>query len=79
MFVLRPIQKQALSPTKMLAAVQSTTHQVQTVDHPAMAQGNAEDGNKRALRLKEETIELIKQQPVNTARALQAWLHEEPS
>jgi hypothetical protein len=37
------------------------------------------DDTRRAAQLKEQTIELIKQKPVNTARAVQAWLREEPS
>jgi hypothetical protein len=36
-------------------------------------------GNQRAAQLKEQTIEMIKQKPMNTTRAVQAWLHEEPS
>ena len=35
--------------------------------------------NQRAHLLKEQTIELIKQKPANTTRAVQAWLREEPS
>jgi hypothetical protein len=37
------------------------------------------DDAQKAAHLKEETIELIKQKPTNTARAVQAWLREEPS
>jgi len=32
---------------------------------------------RRAAQLKEQTIELIKQKPVNTARAVQAWMRED--
>jgi len=35
--------------------------------------------NQRATQLKDQTIELIKQKPANTTRAVQAWLREEPS
>jgi flagellar M-ring protein FliF len=89
MFVLRPIQKQALSPNQLPAGLQ-----------PALANGSGVaaklesgvgsnrliagtgaigDGNKRAVQLKEQTVELVKLKPVNTARALQAWLREEQS
>jgi ribosomal protein L17 len=37
------------------------------------------DSTQRASLLKDQTIELIKQKPVNTTRAVQAWLREEPS
>jgi hypothetical protein len=36
-------------------------------------------GNQRATQLKEQTIEMIRQKPINTTRAVQAWLHEETS
>lgn len=89
MFVLRPIQKQALTPNKLPAGMQ-----------PALANGSgpvAELGSvigsnqliasstetdnsvKTPARLKEQTVELVKLKPVNTARALQAWLREEQS
>jgi len=81
MFVLRPIQKQAFSPAAAVAGEQ-----------PALAAGMEQAvlgasevplelgaGNQRAARLKEQTLELIKQKPANTARAVQAWLREEPS
>jgi hypothetical protein len=37
------------------------------------------EGAVRAAQLKEETAELIKQKPLHTARAVQAWLREETS
>jgi hypothetical protein len=37
------------------------------------------DETRRATQLREQTIETIKQKPVNTARAVQAWMREEPS
>jgi flagellar biosynthesis/type III secretory pathway M-ring protein FliF/YscJ len=33
--------------------------------------------NRKIARLREETVELIKEKPMNTAHAVQAWLHEE--
>jgi flagellar M-ring protein FliF len=85
LFVLRPIQKHALSPAQLPAGAQ-----------PALAAGagagagaatnrltastpEIPDSTRRATQLKERTVELVKQKPVNTARAMQAWLSEEPS
>jgi flagellar biosynthesis/type III secretory pathway M-ring protein FliF/YscJ len=37
------------------------------------------ESTRRAGELKEQTIEMIKQKPTDTARAVQAWLREETS
>jgi len=80
MFVLRPIQKQALAPGQAPRPPQqpvlASTPGVEQLTMGAVEQRN---GNQRANQLKEQTIELIKQKPSNTTRAVQAWLHEEPS
>jgi flagellar M-ring protein FliF len=78
LFVLRPIQKQALGSNQLAQGEQG-----------ALGDGGKEgllgmgsqtgDSTHRAALLKEQTIDLIKQKPVNTARAVQAWLREEPS
>jgi flagellar M-ring protein FliF len=78
MFVLRPIQKQALGPGLAAPAAQQALGagpRVQSLPMPV----DMVDETRRASQLKEQTIELIKQKPVNTARAVQAWLREEPS
>jgi len=78
LFVLRPIQKHALSPGQPLMA------------QPALAAGAGADrlgmgaqeipvGPKRAAQLKEQTVELVRLKPVDTTRAVQAWLREEQS
>ena len=44
--------------------------------------GSAEAGNRGALRaaqLKEQTFDLVRQKPADTARAMQAWMREEHS
>jgi hypothetical protein len=50
---------------------------------PALPAGSASaeigDNTQSAAKLKDQTVELIKQKPVNTTRAVQAWLREEPS
>lgn len=95
MFVVRPIQKQALAPGKASSAPQPAL-----ASAPGAAAGNGlgagpggshglesfgikppelSSTNQRATQLKDQTIELIKQKPGNTTRAVQAWLREEPS
>ena len=81
-FVVRPIQKQALAPGQPPApdAVQPALASSQHKDElPMMEAPQLRSPNQRANQLKEQTIELIKQKPANTTRAVQAWLREEPS
>ncbi len=76
LLVLRPVQKHALSRGELSAGLQ-----------PALAAANAQsltggsvdalDANRRAAQLKEQTAELARQHPLNTARAMQAWMSEE--
>ncbi len=77
LFVLRPMQKQVLSSAPAGADGQPAL---------AAARGQAlmgapvpSDEAMRAAQLKEQTIELIRQKPLGTARAVQAWMREEPS
>jgi flagellar M-ring protein FliF len=89
MFVLRPIQKQALSPGQLpagpppaLADRSGVAAELESgvgSNRLVARTGAIGDGNKRAVQLKEQTVELVKLKPVNTARALQAWLREEQS
>jgi flagellar M-ring protein FliF len=77
LFVLRPIQKQALAPGQPMA--QPALPGAPRQDRFAIASVEMIDDTRRAAQLKEQTIEQIKQKPANTARAVQAWLREEPS
>ena len=77
MFVLRPVQKKALAPVQMSA--QPVLASAPKVERLGSGSGVTPGDTQRAAQLKEQTIELIKQKPVNTARAVQAWLREEPS
>ncbi|MGP8258722.1 MAG: flagellar basal-body MS-ring/collar protein FliF [Acidobacteriaceae bacterium] len=77
MFVLRPVQKKALAPVQMTA--QPVLASAPKVERLGIGSGVTPGDTQRATQLKEQTIELIKQKPVNTARAVQAWLREEPS
>jgi flagellar M-ring protein FliF len=76
LFVLRPIQKHALAPGQHQPA-QPTLENPQ--GNQRMAIGYGGNDTRGANQLKEQTIELIRQKPANTARAVQAWLREEPS
>lgn len=77
LFVLRPVQKHALGPNSA-AAQPALTAAPQT---QALAAGSnvPTDEAARAAQLKEQAIELIRQKPVDTARAMQAWMREEMS
>ncbi|MGO9339044.1 MAG: flagellar basal-body MS-ring/collar protein FliF [Terracidiphilus sp.] len=80
MFVLRPIQKQALAPGQLpRPAQQPALPSAPGVEQLPMGTAEQRSGNQRANQLKEQTIEMIKQKPINTTRAVQAWLHEEGS
>lgn len=83
-FVIRPVQKHALSPAMAQLAAGAGGQaalgaaQVQplavTATPPELG-----TGNMRAAQLKAQTFELVRQKPVDTARAMQAWLREEES
>ena len=79
LFVLRPIQKQALAPGQPSQPGQPVLPGGQGAGRLAIGQVESGDEQRRAAKLKEQTIELIRQKPVNTTRAVQAWLREEPS
>jgi flagellar M-ring protein FliF len=76
LFVVRPVQKQALSRNELTAGLQ-----------PALATGNAQsltagssysaDSAQRAAQLKMQAFELVRKKPLDTARAMQAWMREE--
>jgi flagellar M-ring protein FliF len=76
LFVVRPVQKQALSRNELTAGLQ-----------PALATGNTQslsagpsysaNNAQRAAQLKMQASELVRQKPLDTARAMQAWMREE--
>jgi flagellar M-ring protein FliF len=76
-FVLRPVQKQALSTHQLPAGAQpafAAGAQAQPLPGAAVAEIGA--GSLRAAQLKAQTLELVKQKPLDTARAMQAWMRE---
>jgi flagellar M-ring protein FliF len=78
LLVIRPVQKHALRQSELPAGLQ-----------PALAAANAQglpsesmdaiDVGKRAAQLKLQMSELAKQNPVDTAHAMQSWMREERS
>ena len=83
LFIVRPVQKHVLSPAYLPTPAQAAALAGSQTETPALhASMHAPElgkGTVRAALLKEQTAELIRQKPVNTARAVQAWLREEPS
>jgi flagellar M-ring protein FliF len=79
LFVLRPIQKQALTPGLSAGAAQPTLAARQGTEQLPAGSSDPVDGTLRAIQLKQQAIEITKQKPVNSARAIQTWLREEPS
>jgi flagellar M-ring protein FliF len=76
LFMVRPVQKQVLARNELPAGLQ-----------PALATANSQslpagspylgDNMQRAAQLKMQAFELVRQKPVDTARAMQAWMREE--
>lgn len=73
--LLRPIQKHALSRNQLDANLQPALAGTNTQQLPG-AGTDALDPARRVAQLKEQTAELAKQHPLNTARAMQAWMRE---
>jgi flagellar M-ring protein FliF len=79
MFVVRPIQKQALSPDNLRLVAQSALPVGAARDRLGAGSMDMGDSPETATKLKDQTVEHIKQRPINTALAVQTWLREEPS
>ncbi len=79
LFVLRPIQKQALAPAAAghggAQAALASAAPVQPLPSASVPELGA--GNPRAAHLRAQTFELARQKPVDTARAMQAWMRED--
>jgi len=76
--VIRPVQKHALSRNELTAGLQPALAAGETQGLPAEST-NALDTGRRAAQLKQQTSELARKSPIDTARAMQAWMHEEQS
>jgi flagellar M-ring protein FliF len=76
LFVVRPVQKQALSRNELTAGLQPA---LASGANQSLAAGSpySADHVQRAAHLKMQTFELARQKPLDTARAMQAWMREE--
>jgi flagellar M-ring protein FliF len=78
LFVIRPVQKHVFTATVAPAGADALLPATRMDALPG-ASGEPNIELDRANQLKEQTVEMIRQKPLHTARAIQAWLHEEPS
>lgn len=76
LFVVRPVQKQVLAPGAAGGGIQPA---IATANAAALAAeaSAAADPNRRAALLREQAFELVRQKPIDTARAMQAWMQED--
>ena len=78
LLVIRPVQKHALSRNELTGGLQPAlaAGQVQGLANEPAA---ALDPMRRTAQLKQQTSELARQNPLDTARAMQMWMREEES
>jgi len=76
LFVLRPVQKHVLSPALLAPGMQSA---IASTNRQSLPSGESEASNDhaRAAQLKQQAVELVRQKPVDTVRAIQTWVQEE--
>lgn len=79
LLVIRPVQKQALRQGELTAGMQPALATANVQALPSSDPTDAIDASRRAAQLKLQSSELAKQHPADTARAMQAWMREEPS
>lgn len=79
LFVVRPVQKHALRPGQAIAGAAAQLPAADVEELPSGVSRELSAGAARASHLKNQTADLIRQKPQQTAKALQAWLREEPS
>lgn len=80
LFIVRPVQKQVLSQALLPAG--APAHALpggQGMDRLGAGYSDRDDSPQAATKLKEQMVEVIKQKPVNSTRAVQSWLREEQS
>jgi flagellar M-ring protein FliF len=80
LFVLRPVQKHALttSPAQLAHnAAQSALAAAPVLPLAVVAPPELGPGNPRAAKLRAQTFEFARQKPADTARAMQAWMRED--
>ncbi len=78
LFVIRPVQRHVFTAAPVPAGAEPLLPPARVEALPG-ASSEPGPGVTRANQLKEQTVEMIRQKPLHTARAVQAWLHEETS
>ncbi len=82
LFIVRPIQKQVMSTAPaQLGAPAQVAALPGGVGANQLSEGyrDQNESAQEAAKLKEQMVGVIKQKPVNSTRAVQAWLREEQS
>jgi len=74
--IIRPVQKRVLSTTPAPAALPG---RLMADEYEALPEATAEMHTQRAAQLKKQALETLRQNPLQTTRAVQAWLREENS
>lgn len=76
LFMVRPVQKQVLSHKELPGGLQPA---LASANNQSLPGGSAYslDHSQRAAQLKMQASELVRQKPIDTARAMQAWMREE--
>ncbi len=72
LFVIRPVQKHALS----VASAPALQPQLPGEHMEALPGATSQTSPQRAAQLKEQALERLRQNPLQTTRAVQAWLRE---
>jgi flagellar M-ring protein FliF len=82
LFIVRPIQKQVMSaaPAQLSAAPAQASLPTGTgMNRLSGVSTDRDEITQAAAKLKEQMVGVIKESPVNSTRAVQAWLREEQS
>jgi flagellar M-ring protein FliF len=81
LFIVRPIQKQVFSPApvQLSALEQASLAAGPGTNRLGGGYADPDDSAQEAAKLKDQMVGVIKQKPVNSTRAVQAWLREEQS
>jgi flagellar M-ring protein FliF len=80
LFIVRPVQKQVLSQALLPSSVPAQALPGGPgMDRLGAGYADREESTQAAAKLKDQMVEVIKQRPVNSTRAVQTWLREEQS
>ena len=74
LFFFRPMLKHVLSPAALPSGIQPA---LSSTGQQSLAPGSTLDENARAAHLKQQALDLVRQKPADSARALRVWMREE--